>query len=126
MEIHAAKNHKCTVFAYEFIGTALLLYAINMQNGFGFGVFGIAFTIFICLLIGGPITGAHYNPAVSFGVYLCDHHWREDVVMFLVMMAAQFCGAFFGVFMVWLSFYNSNVNGNPTWANVPAAEILYL
>ena len=126
MEIQAAKKHKFIVFAYEFLGTALLLYAINLQKGFDFGCFGIAFTIFICLLIGAPITGAHYNPAVTLGVYICDADWREDVDMFLVMMAAQFLGAFFGVGMVWLSLYNSSVDALPTWANVPVSEINYL
>lgn len=30
MELHSAKNNKCIVFIYEFLGTAFLLYAINM------------------------------------------------------------------------------------------------
>ena len=75
MENPTARNHKFIVFLYEALGTAFLLYAINMQNGFGFGVFGIAFTIFACILIGGPITGGHYNPAVSLGVFVTDKDW---------------------------------------------------
>ena len=37
MEIHSAKNNKLIVFFYEFMGTAFLLYAINMSHGFTFG-----------------------------------------------------------------------------------------
>lgn len=64
--------NKFIVFVYEALGTALLLFAINLQYGFPFGQFGIAFMIFACLLIGGPITGAHYNPAVTIGWYVTE------------------------------------------------------
>jgi hypothetical protein len=36
MEIAAAKENKIIVFAYEALGTGLLLYSINMQNGVAF------------------------------------------------------------------------------------------
>ena len=69
------------------MGTAFLLYSINMAYGFPFGQFGIAFTLFACILIGGPITGAHFNPAVTLAVYISNKHWVDDVDMFLVMMS---------------------------------------
>ena len=37
-----------------------------------FGVAGIGFMLFALLLIGGPITGAHFNPAVTLGVYMSN------------------------------------------------------
>jgi glycerol uptake facilitator-like aquaporin len=43
-----------------------------MQYGSEFGVTGIAFMLFAMLLIGGPITGAHFNPAVTLGVYMSN------------------------------------------------------
>lgn len=63
------------MFLYEFMGTAFLLYSINMSATFYFGQFGIAFTLFAVILIGGPITGAHFNPAVTLGVYVSNKHW---------------------------------------------------
>lgn len=75
MEIRSAKQNKLTVFAYEALGTAFLLYSINMSFGYEFGQFGIAFTLFAVILIGGPITGAHYNPAVTLGVYVSNKDW---------------------------------------------------
>jgi glycerol uptake facilitator-like aquaporin len=53
-----------------------------------FGAFGIAFMLFACLLIGGPITGAHFNPAVTIGVYISSRTKKDDLVMFLVMISA--------------------------------------
>ena len=42
--------------------------------------------LFACLLIGGPITGAHFNPAVTLGVYFSNKHWKDDIVMMVIMM----------------------------------------
>lgn len=86
MEIAAAKDNKAIVFVYEAFGVGLLTYAINMQKGESFGQFGIAFMLFAMLLIGGPITGAHFNPAVTLGVYISNKHWKEDANMLGVMI----------------------------------------
>lgn len=86
MEIPAAKDNKAIVFVYEAFGTGLLVYAINLQMGENFGQFGIAFMLFALLLIGGPITGAHYNPAVSLGIYISNKRWKEEAFMFGVMV----------------------------------------
>lgn len=76
------------IFIYEAIGTGLLLYAINLQKGTKFGQFGIAFMVFALILIGGPITGAHFNPAVTLGVFISNVKWKEDWKIFLWMLLA--------------------------------------
>jgi glycerol uptake facilitator-like aquaporin len=88
MEIEKAAKNKTIVFVYEFIGTAMLLYAINLQYTFTFGVFGIGFVIFPLILIAAPITGSHFNPAITIGVYLSNRFWQRDWSMFLVMILA--------------------------------------
>jgi len=40
--------------------------------------------LFALLLIGGPVTGAHFNPAVTIGVYISNKHWKVDWDMFLI------------------------------------------
>ena len=81
MEVKGAQDYKQYVFWYEAIGTGMLLYAINLQNGEFFGQFGISFMLFALLLIGGPITGAHYNPAVTLGIFISNGEWAIQSVL---------------------------------------------
>ena len=125
MEIVEAANNKALVFFYEALGTGFLVYAINLQAGGYFGQFGIAFMLFALLLIGGPITGAHYNPAVTVGVYTSNRHWKEDIPMFILMISAQVIGAIFGTYLVWMSLFNQAAS-NETRGGVPYSEVAFL
>jgi glycerol uptake facilitator-like aquaporin len=62
--------------------------------------------LFAWLLIGGPITGAHFNPAVTLGVYMSNAHWKQDFEMFCLTIFAQIVGGIIGVLFVWLSLIN--------------------
>jgi len=68
-------TYKFLVF-YEFFGTALLVYAVNISYNFGgdptVNQFGISFMIFALILLAGPITGAHFNPAITTGVLVSN------------------------------------------------------
>ena len=61
------------VFTYEFIGTFALVGAINCSKGDA-ACCGI--TLFFMLLVLGPITGGHMNPAVTLGVFINKCHDR--------------------------------------------------
>ena len=87
MELHSAKHNKFIVFVYEYLGTAFLLYAINMVTLNHYGVFGIILSLFACLLIAAPITGAHFNPAVTVGVFISSRTKKDDLAMFFVMIS---------------------------------------
>lgn len=67
--------YKFLVF-YEFFGTALLVYAVNVSYGDGVDPFvdqfAIVGMIFALILLAGPITGAHFNPAVTTGVLVSN------------------------------------------------------
>ncbi len=63
--------------ANEFAGAFALMFAIgeagNPANRLASGLTPVAagLTLTILVYVGGPISGGHYNPAVSTAVYLC-------------------------------------------------------
>ena len=78
-------GYTATVFMYEFIGTFFLVCAVIATKG---NPVGIGLTLFFLLLLGGPVTGAHYNPSVSVGV-LINNSWNlKRFVQFWNMIAA--------------------------------------
>jgi glycerol uptake facilitator-like aquaporin len=124
MEVDRGSKNKFIVCVYEALGTGFLLFAISMSTS-DFGKFGIAFMVFAMILICGPVTGAHFNPAVTLGVFISNKHWREDLIFCLMIMLSQFIGGFWGVCLAWCSLYNPE-GESPTKANVPSAEVVVL
>ena len=90
-------GYSATVFMYEFIGTFFLVCAVIATKG---NPIGIGLTLFFLLLLGGPVTGAHYNPSVSLGVLInnMNNGWNMPrFVQFWNMIAAQFIGGLLGM-----------------------------
>jgi aquaporin Z len=79
----------------ETIGTFLLTSVIlhsSVDNKIGY--FGIAATLFVAILIGASVSGAHYNPAVTFAMIL------ENKIAFslgILYILSQLIGAFAAV-----------------------------
>jgi glycerol uptake facilitator-like aquaporin len=67
MEIEVGKRHITIVCIYEMAGTALLVYALNVSHG---NPIAVSFSLFAAILVGGPISGGHFNPAVSTGYFI--------------------------------------------------------
>lgn len=60
-----------------------------------------ALAVFVGVVIAGPYSGAHLNPAVSISLALIGKlSWAKVPVYIL----AQFIGAFLGTFLVWLTY----------------------
>jgi len=55
----------------EFLGTFFLVFIIGMvAAGDRISVLAIGFGLMVLVYMGGPISGAHYNPAVTFALLL--------------------------------------------------------
>jgi len=67
---------------YEFLGTALLLFGLNVSPNNN--PFGVIFNIFSIILVAGPITGAHLNPAVSTGVLISNKNILPQIPIYLL------------------------------------------
>lgn len=60
-----------------------------------------ALAVFVGVVIAGPYSSAHLNPAVTIGLAIAEKFSWADVPAYI---AAQFIGAMLGAFLVWLLF----------------------
>ena len=103
MEVEQAHGKEVHVFIAEMIGTCFLVFAVNMQADFVFGIFGIAFTLFGMILLFGGISGGNFNPAVTLGVLVSrPGDVGKNIPLFIVSTIAQFTGACAGVALAWI------------------------
>jgi aquaporin Z len=70
----------------EFVGTCLLLSAISYIGT----PLAIGFALFVAVLLGGPISGGHFNPAVTLWAYLSHKIASEKAMLYV---AAQLAAA---------------------------------
>jgi glycerol uptake facilitator protein len=72
-------------------------------NGSGWIVIttGWAFGVYIGVVVAGPFSGAHLNPAVTIGLAIVGKFAWAKTWYYIV---AQFLGAAFGAFLVWISY----------------------
>ncbi|HZV69509.1 MAG TPA: aquaporin [Saprospiraceae bacterium] len=74
-------------YVVEFIGTFFFLVAICMsvQQGLGqFAPVAIGVMLMVMVYAGGPISGGHYNPAVSLAAYLRGALHISDLLPYIV------------------------------------------
>ena len=106
-----------TQFLMELIGTLILLLfgdgvcacvTLNKSKGqkAGWVVITIAWGLAVCMgvLVAGPYTGAHLNPAVSIGLAVAGMFPWSSVPYYIV---AQMIGGFLGGLLVWF-FYKDH------------------
>lgn len=60
-----------------------------------------AFAVFVGVVIAGPYSGAHLNPAVTIGLAIAG---KFSWALAPTYIASQFIGAMIGAFLVWLLF----------------------
>ncbi len=101
---------------YEVIGTAILILlgggvvantilTKTKSNGAGWVniAFGWGFAVFAGVIVAGPHSGAHLNPAVTIGLAVAGMFPWSLVIGYIV---AQITGAFLGAVLVYLFFKN--------------------
>lgn len=103
-------------FMAEFIGTMLLILlgdgvvanvVLNDTKGNNSGwmvittAWGLA--VFVGVIVAGPYSGAHLNPAVTIGLAIAGKFAWASVPSYI---AAQMLGAAAGAFLVWLMYFD--------------------
>jgi aquaporin Z len=79
-------------YLVEFIGTFFLVFTVgaSVRSGAPLAAFAIGASLMIMVFAGGHISGGHYNPAVTLGVFLRGKCPGRDVVPYWI---AQFLAA---------------------------------
>ncbi|RIV44152.1 MIP/aquaporin family protein [Flagellimonas pelagia] len=101
-----------TPFVAEIVGTFLLMLLgcgvnanVSLQKTYGNGsgwiviTTGWAFAVYTGVVVAGPHSGAHLNPAVTIGLAVAGEFPMDSVPSYIL---AQFIGAMLGAFAVWL------------------------
>lgn len=104
-----------TAFTAEFLGTFLLILlgcGVNANvllektkgnrgqgDGWMVTTTGWAMAVYIGVVVAGPYSGGHLNPAVTLGLAFAGEFSLYDVPTYV---GAQFIGAMLGAFLVWL------------------------
>jgi aquaporin Z len=76
-------------YVVEFIGTFFLVFTVGMTaldpgSAKGFAPIAIGSALMVMIYAGGHISGGHYNPAVTLGVYLRGRCPLKDVPFYMV------------------------------------------
>jgi glycerol uptake facilitator len=116
-------------FTAEVVGTMLLILLGNgvvanvvlpKTKGHGGGwiviTTGWALAVFAGVVVAGPYSGAHINPAVTIGLAVAGKFPWAEVPLYIL---AQMIGAMIGAFLVWLIYkdhYDAATNANDNLA----------
>ena len=103
-----------SILVAEIIGTFLLILlgngvvanvVLNETKGKDSGwiviTTGWALAVFVGVVVAGPYSGAHLNPAVTFGLAFAG---KLDPSLIPTYLAGEFIGAMLGAFAVWLTY----------------------
>lgn len=101
-----------TPFVSEIVGTFLLILLgcgvnanVSLAKTYGSGsgwiviTTGWALAVYTGVVVAGPYSGAHLNPAVTIGLAFAGEFSIYDIPYYIL---AQFIGAMLGAFLVWL------------------------
>lgn len=86
----------------EFIGTFFLVLTIGLSvlGGSPMAPLAIGVSLMVMVYMGGHVSGAHYNPAVSLAVLLRGKLHRRDVLPYMGMQVLGALAAAFTVYVV--------------------------
>ena len=100
-------------YLVEFIGTFILVLVIGLTGGNSMAPLAIGSVLVVLVYMGGPVSGAMYNPAVTLAVLLRKKmETKEALLYMLAQILAAMASAYF-FFLIW----------GKTWAPRPNTDI---
>ena len=83
MEVPKSERKWLLVAAYELLGTALFVYCILTSMG---NPLAAVVGLFSSIIVFGGITGGHFNPAVSIGVFLANGKYATQLLLLILKL----------------------------------------
>lgn len=78
-------------YLVEFLGTMFLMFTIFATGNW----LAIGSALAIAVLLGGPISGGAYNPAVAIGLYAAGKLQKENVLPYIIVEILGALSAFY-------------------------------
>ena len=78
-------------YLVEFLGTMFLMYVIFATGNWA----AIGGALAIAVLLGGPVSGGSYNPAVTIALYSAGKLEKPDVVPYIIVEILGALAAFY-------------------------------
>ena len=78
-------------YLVEFLGTMLLMFTIFATGNW----VAIGAALAIIVLLGGPISGGAFNPAVAISLYASDKLPKSDLIPYIIVEILGALGAFY-------------------------------
>ena len=118
METERGHDRKFLVCLFEFLGQIFFMYAATVSGASGSDTWGIAgpLALFAIINIFGSVSGGHFNPAVTLGVFVREARWVENFIFCILIIASQISGALVGML---LSYVVLRVQENGEWVLKP-------
>ena len=107
MEVPGGYDNKLVVCICEMLGTAFLLIGVNWGGTTGNTPIAVGLIVMGMAQMVGPISGGHFNPAVTMGMFVKElgkptNHvsWKQNLVFALIIILSQIAGGILGVLIV--------------------------
>lgn len=78
-------------YLVEFLGTMFLMFVIFATGNW----VAIGAALAIIVLVGGPISGGAFNPAVAISLYAADKLPKSDLIPYIIVQILGALGAFY-------------------------------
>ncbi len=78
-------------YLVEFLGTMFLVFVIFATGNW----LAIGSALAIAVLVGGPVSGGSFNPAVTLSLFYADKLPKKDVVPYIIVEVLGGLAAFF-------------------------------
>ena len=104
MDSERGHNRKGLVCLNEFMGQVFFMYIVLVGGSTGSDAWGISgpLALFAVVNVFGGISGGHFNPAVTLGVYVREGKYAENFIFAILYIVSQIAGALCGMLLAYL------------------------